>query len=91
MTLTIKIFPRTILPEFTLAVMEGKYAERLSSLYEGKLDVMEREQKEFNNLKAHFNEPKICRWKTFNTIAMMEATRDLLPSERNKYWAEVWF
>jgi hypothetical protein len=89
-TLVVKLFP-PIRVAFDMAAMEQKYADRLTGLYEGNLDWMEREYLEHCKLKAMFNEPKVSRWKTFNAIAKIEATRDLLPSERPKIWAEVWF
>ena len=70
---------------FEMAAMERVYTERLIDLFGS----------EAKALQAHDewqkNHPPIHHWTTYNAIAMMEATKDLLPSERKLMIARVEF
>jgi hypothetical protein len=79
--LTIKLIP-PLRTQFDMARMEQVYHDRLLDLYERNMDALEREY------RAQNSNP-ISRWKTFNKIAMIEATIDLLPYERKQMIAEV--
>lgn len=79
-----KLYP-PLRDQFTMANMERTYTSRLLELFGS----------EAKALQAH-NEwaathPPIHHWTTYNTIAMMEATCDLLPSERKLMVAKVTF
>lgn len=79
-----KLYP-PLRDQFTMAAMEQKHTSRLLELFGS----------EAKALQAH-NEwaatrPPIHHWTTYNTIAMMEATIDLLPSERKLMVAKVEF
>lgn len=79
----------TLLPPirlaFEMAAMEQKYTSRLMELFGS----------EAKAKQAHdewvIHHPPIHHWTTYNTIAMIEATADLLPSERKLMFAKVEF
>ena len=80
----IKLYP-PLREQFTMAAMEQRYTSRLLELFGS----------EAKALQAH-NEwatthPPIHHWTTYNTIAMIDATVDLLPSERKLMVAKVIF
>lgn len=79
-----KLYP-PLRDQFTMANMERTYTSRLLELFGS----------EAKALQAH-NEwviahPPIHHWTTYNTIAMIEATVDLLLSERKLMVAKVEF
>lgn len=79
-----KLYP-PLRDQFTMSAMEQKYTSRLLELFGS----------EVNALQAHnewaTHHPPIHHWTTYNTIAMIDATVDLLPSERKLMVAKVTF
>ena len=87
--LVVKLLP-PIRRQFEMVTMEKVYHDRLLDLYERKMDMLEDERNAHCNAVKEAREPRISRWKTFNAISLIEATRDLLPHERHQIIAEVW-
>lgn len=81
----IKLYP-PIRNAFDMARREEVYRDRLLSLFNNSSDEAREAHDEW--IKHH---PPLHHWVTWNSIAMMEATCDLLPSERQLMHAQVVF
>lgn len=71
--------------QFTMAAMEKQYTSRLIELF-GSVALAKQAHNQWV-----INHPPIHHWTTYNTIAMMEVTAPMLPSERKMMIAEVKF
>jgi hypothetical protein len=90
MDLIVKLVP-PLRSQFEMARIDNVYRERLFDLYERNLTPLMAEYNAHCIARDAGREPVISRWKTFNTIAMIEATIDLLPHERKQMIAEISF
>jgi len=65
---------------------ERRYLRRLTDLFETASRAYEAKESFYNQ-----HQPQIHHWKTYNTIAMIEAVHDMTKSERLLMVAEVTF
>ena len=77
-----KLYP-PLRDQFAMAAMEQKYTSRLLELFGSDAKAL---QAHNEWVIAH---PPIHHWTTYNAIAMIDATVDLLPSERKLMVAKV--
>lgn len=85
MTLKITLAPN-LRPAFELAAAEDRYANRLVELFETAAFAKEAHDDWVNQSRPAFH-----RWVTYNNLALEEATKPWLPSERRKVSAVVTF
>lgn len=71
--------------QLTMAAMEQYYTSRLTELF-GSVALAKQAHDQWA-----IHHPPIHHWTTYNTIAMMEVTAPMLPSERKIMIAEVTF
>lgn len=85
MTIKIKLTP-PLRDKFDMARREKVYHDRLIELFHGSETLAKQAHDEWV-----IHHPPIHHWRTWNMIAMTEATCDLLPSERQLMHAQVIF